>query len=211
MKRRATPALSNEKPLISRAQKGDKEAYRDIVEAYKDRLFGMVLTLVPARPQAEDLVQEIFVKVYFALPKFTGDSAFYTWMFRIATNHCLDHLRRRKPPEFSLDAPIDESETMRRVDQIPAPESELPDRSFETPSETGSILASLSEEQRAILTLRELEGHSYEELAVLLNCNINTIKSRLNRAREALKIAFVSKYGNISAAQSVEMKGEPST
>jgi RNA polymerase sigma-70 factor, ECF subfamily len=200
--------LPNEGTLIAQARTGDKDAYRLLVEAYQDRLFGLVVSMVKNRELAEDLSQEIFVKAFFALSKFEGGSAFYTWLFRVASNHCLDHLRKRKLSETSLDATLDDNEETTRLQQMPAPQTDEPDRLMGAPTESGEILSSLTPEQRLILSLRELEGYSYEELADVMKCGVNTIKSRLNRAREALKAAYEAKYGNISVTETVEEKGE---
>lgn len=186
---------SNEKELIARSREGDKTAYRTLVEAYQDRVFSLVLSMVRQRESAEDLTQEVFVKAFFALPKFAGDSAFYTWIFRIASNHCLDHLSKRRVTEISLDATVDEGEESTRLQQLEAPVSEHPESLMDTQTETGNVLATLTADQQMILSLRELEGYSYEELAEVMNCGVNTIKSRLNRAREAFKLAYEQRYG----------------
>jgi len=190
-------ALPEEKSYVARAQKGDKDAYRYLVQGYQDRLFSLVLSMISKREQAEDLTQEIFIKAYFALPRFAGDSAFYTWLFRIASNHCLDYLRKRKLPEISLDSPLEDEGTFDRLQTLEAPSSETPEASLKDPSEVAGVLEKLEPDQRLILSLRELEGYSYDELAKILHCGVNTIKSRLNRARQALKVAFERKYGNI--------------
>ncbi len=190
-------ALPDEKVHVERARAGDKEAFRRLVEGCQDRLFGLVFSMVSNREQAEDLVQEIFVKAYFALESFEGQSSFYTWLYRIASNHCLDHLRRNRPNQISLDRPLSEDSDMTLEDTLEAPHSDHPEASLEAPSEAAALLNALDPDQRLILTLRELEGHSYEELAEMLNCPVNTIKSRLNRAREALKVAYIRLYGNI--------------
>ncbi len=196
--------LPDEAEHIHQARDGDKEAYRYLVVGYQDRLLRMVLSMVPKREQAEDLVQEIFVKAYFALPAFEGNSAFYTWLFRIASNHCLDFLRKRRLPEVPLEGATDDNEEMSLVNQLPGPAGEEPDAALDTDNETGQVLEALTADQRHILSLRELEGYSYEEIAKSLNCGINTIKSRLNRAREALRVAFVRKYGNILESNTVK-------
>jgi RNA polymerase sigma-70 factor (ECF subfamily) len=199
--------LSEEDALVEQARRGDKEAYRRLVETYQDRLFGLVLSLVPRRTQAEDLTQEIFVKAYFALPSFKGQSAFYTWLYRIASNHCLDHLRRHPSEPMSLDAPLDEEEGTTFGQTLEAPRSERPDIRLDAPSEASALLGRLEPDQRLILTLRELEGYTYEELADILKCPINTVKSRLNRAREALKAAYIDLFGNIPDNKIVSESG----
>lgn len=183
--------LPDEKRDIARSREGDKDAYRRLVEGCQDRLFGLVLSLVGNREQAEDLTQEIFVKAYFALSSFQGQAAFYTWLYRIASNHCLDYLRKRRPLQISLDSPLTSDSDRTFEDTLEAPPADHPDASLEGPAEAAALLNVLEPEQRLILTLRELEGHSYEELADVLNCPVNTVKSRLNRAREALKEAYL--------------------
>lgn len=201
------PAQPNESETIARAKQGDKQAYRLLVETYQDRLFGLVYSMVRNQEQAEDLTQEIFVKAYFALRSFAGDSAFYTWLFRIGSNHCLDHLRKRRPQEISLDDTTDEAETLTRLQSLEAPASERPDVPQQADSEVMRVLATLDPDQRLVLSLREVEGCTYEEIAKLMNCGVNTVKSRLNRAREAFKTAYIYKFGNILEAKTVQ-KGE---
>jgi RNA polymerase sigma-70 factor (ECF subfamily) len=182
---------------VKRAREGDKDAFRQLVELHQDRLYGLVYSMVSNREQAEDLIQEIFVKAYFALESFEGQSSFYTWLYRIASNHCLDYLRKNRPDQISIDRPLSEDSDMTFSDTLEAPRTDLPEASVEDPSEAAALLAALEPEQRLILSLRELEGRSYEELAEMMKCPVNTIKSRLNRAREALKVAYERLYGNI--------------
>jgi len=193
---RTGPHLPDEKTVIRRAQAGDKGSYRLLVEAYQDRLFGLVMSLVHIREQAEDLTQEIFVKVWFALDSFEGQSAFYTWLYRIASNHCLDYLRKRRPVQVSIDRPASEESEATFGDQLEAPFSDQPEAPLEAYSEAAAVLDHLEPDQKLILSLRELEGQTYEELAEILKCPLNTVKSRLNRAREALKGAYERFSGN---------------
>jgi RNA polymerase sigma-70 factor, ECF subfamily len=211
MKKPRQGPIPNEADHLARARAGDKEAYRFLVEGYQDRLFGLVVSMTGDAAQAEDLSQEIFVKAYFALPRFEGGSAFYTWLFRIASNHCLDHLRRRPRKDVSLDAPVGENTSeLTALQQLSAPENELPEANLQFPSETAELLKELTPDHRLILTLRELEDYSYEELTAALKCNMNTVKSRLGRARDALKAAFTRKYGNIWAREDVQTnRGNP--
>src|SRR5438105_2287003 len=95
------PMKSDDLNLVKEARAGDKQAFRRLVETHQDRLFGLVISMVSNREQAEDLLQEIFVKAYFALESFEGQSSFYTWLYRIASNHCLDYLRKNRPPQIS--------------------------------------------------------------------------------------------------------------
>jgi len=202
--------LPDEKRLIDLSRKGDKDAFRLLVEAYQDRLFGLVFSLAHNREQAEDLIQEIFVKAYFALSSFEGQSAFYTWLYRIASNHCLDYLRKKRLPQISIDRPVGDESEATLEDTLEAPSSDSPDAPMEAASEATALLDALDPEQKLILSLRELEGYSYEDLAEMLKCPLNTVKSRLNRAREALKSAYIRKYGNISDSKIVlESRGKP--
>jgi len=190
-----------EAAALKAAIKGDKDAFRVLVEMYQDRVFGHVLSMVSRRDLAEDLTQEVFVKAFFALQRFKGDSSFFTWLYRIASNHCLDFLRRKKVPEVTLDAPLADDSLQSLSDVLPAPVQEYPDAGMTNAAHLADLLDEMDPEQKLILVLRELEGYSYDELTVMLNCPLNTIKSRLNRAREALKAIYVRKYGPISAAE----------
>jgi RNA polymerase sigma-70 factor (ECF subfamily) len=194
---------SDEKKWVKQARAGDKDAFRHLVETHQDRLFGLVLSMAGNREQAEDLLQEIYVKAYFALESFEGQSSIYTWLYRIASNHCLDYLRKNRPVQISLDRPLSDDSEMTLEDVLEAPKTDHPEASLEAPSEATALLAALEPSERLILTLRELEGRSYEELANILNCPVNTVKSRLNRAREALKAAYIRIYGNIPDAKIV--------
>jgi RNA polymerase sigma-70 factor (ECF subfamily) len=200
----AQKPLPQEAEWIALAQKGDKEAYRELVLGYQDRVFNMVISMVRNREQAEDITQEVFVKAFFALPRFKGDSAFFTWLFRIATNTCLDFLRKHKPAEISLDQTITEDEESTRMTNLPAPHAEQPEAKLQSEGDLAKLFNLLKPDQRMILTLREAEGYSYEEIAEMLKCGLNTVKSRINRAREALKLAYEAKYGNILNPKHVE-------
>src|SRR4051812_43315900 len=110
-----------ERELVQRARGGDKDAFRLLVESHQDKLFGLVISMVSVREQAEDLLQEIFVKAYFALDSFESQSSFYTWLYRIASNHCLDFLRKKRPDQTSLDRNLSEESEMTFGDTLPAP------------------------------------------------------------------------------------------
>src|SRR5438552_10280727 len=138
--------MSDEKIQIERARSGDKEAFRHLVEGCQDRLFGLVLSMVHDREQAEDLTQEIFVKAYFALESFEGQSSFYTWLYRIASNHCLDYLRKNRPPHVSLDRPVSDNSEMTFEDTLEAPRTDNPEASVDDPSEAARLLEALEPE-----------------------------------------------------------------
>ena len=160
--------------------------------------------MVKRREVAEDLTQEIFVKAYFALPNFKRDSSFFTWLYRISGNHCLDFLRKKRLIEQPLDAPLHEDASQTLSDLMPAPATDHPATGIENAATLADLLDELDPEQKQLLILRELEGYSYEELTNMLQRPMNTIKSQLNRAREALKVIYVRKYGPLPAAPSPE-------
>ena len=174
--KRSTKSIPGESDFIARARKGDKGAYRTLVEGYQDRVFALTLSMVRNREQAEDLTQDIFVKAYFALDSFKGDSAFFTWLYRVSSNACLDYLRKNKLPEVSLDQTLDEEgETTRKETLSPALQHDRPEAASE--GDLGHLLNLINDDQRLILTLREVEGYAYEEIAEILNCAVNTVKS----------------------------------
>ena len=172
--------------LVERAQKGDTRAFDLLVLKYQGRVANLVSRYVSNAAEVEDVTQEAFIKAYRALPKFRGDSAFYTWLYRIAANAAKNHLVAlgRRP---SSDQVIDEAEQFDLPGKLKDHES--PDAvlmGMELERTVNSAIDSLPEELRAALTLREFEGLSYEEIAEILSCPIGTVRSRIFRAREAV-------------------------
>lgn len=174
--------------LVERVQRGDKKAFELLVSKYQRKLLRLVMRLVHDHAEAEDVVQEAFIKAYRALANFRGDSAFYTWLYRIGINTAKNHLvtQGRRAPT-STDADIDAAETFADADglrDINTPESLL--ASKQIASTVNSAMSSLPEELRNAISLREIEGLSYEEIAELMLCPIGTVRSRIFRAREAI-------------------------
>ena len=170
--------------LVREARQGDARAFRTLVERYQRRVYQLALGMVKDPDEAMDITQETFVRVHRYLPSFKGDSAFFTWTYRIATNLCLDAARRRGRSER---VEIDESdaEIEARMDP-PSAAFAGPQRAAlnaELKAKIDDALASLSENHRAILLLREVEGLSYEELARALGIRKGTVMSRLFHAR----------------------------
>ena len=174
--------------LVERAQRGDKRAFELLVEKYQRKLARLVSRLVRDPGEAEDVTQEAFIKAYRALPSFRGDSAFYTWLYRIGINTAKNYLvatGRRAPTSTEVDAEEAESfESGEQLRDINTPESLL--LSKEIASTVNAAIESLPEELRSAIQLRELEGMSYEEIAKLMDCPIGTVRSRIFRAREAI-------------------------
>ncbi|MBC3906112.1 MULTISPECIES: RNA polymerase sigma factor RpoE [Undibacterium] len=174
--------------LVERVQRGDKKAFELLVSKYQRKLMRLVSRLVYDHAEAEDVVQEAFIKAYRALPNFRGESAFYTWLYRIGVNTAKNHLvtQGRRAPT-STEADVDEAESFVDADglrDINTPESLLASKQI---AETvNSAMSTLPEELRNAITLREIEGLSYDEIAEVMLCPIGTVRSRIFRAREAI-------------------------
>jgi RNA polymerase sigma-70 factor, ECF subfamily len=174
--------------LVDRAQHGDKKAFELLVLKYQRKLMRLISRLIRDQAEAEDVVQEAFIKAYRALPQFRGDSAFYTWLYRIGINTAKNYLvtQGRRAPT-STEADVEEAETFDDGEQlrdINTPESMLATKQI---AETVNLaMEVLPEELRIAITLREIEGLSYEDIAEAMHCPIGTVRSRIFRAREAI-------------------------
>jgi len=174
--------------LVDRAQHGDKKAFELLVVKYQRKLMRLISRLIRDQAEAEDVVQEAFIKAYRALPQFRGDSAFYTWLYRIGINTAKNYLvtQGRRAPT-SPEADVEEAGTFDDGDQlrdINTPESMLATKQI---AETVNLaMEVLPEELRTAITLREIEGLSYEDIAEAMHCPIGTVRSRIFRAREAI-------------------------
>jgi RNA polymerase sigma-70 factor (ECF subfamily) len=174
--------------LVERAQTGDKQAFDLLVSKYQRKLGRLLSRLIRDPAEVEDVTQETFVKAYRALPSFRGDSAFYTWLYRIGINTAKNYLvalGRRVPTTTGFDS--DEAESFEDGDQlrdINTPESML--MSKEIAVTVREAMEELPDELRTAIELREMEGLSYEEIAQVMNCPIGTVRSRIFRAREAI-------------------------
>ncbi|MEP7062633.1 MAG: RNA polymerase sigma factor RpoE [Betaproteobacteria bacterium] len=174
--------------LVERAQRGDKRAFEMLVMKYQRKLGRLLSRLVRDPAEVEDVTQEAFIKAYRALPGFRGDSAFYTWLYRIGINTAKNYLvalGRRAPTSTSFDN--EEAESFEDADALrdtSTPESELIGK--EVGNTVNRAMEALPEDLRTAITLREIEGLSYEEIANVMNCPIGTVRSRIFRAREAI-------------------------
>ena len=174
--------------LVARAQRGDKKAFELLVVKYQRKLARLLSRFVRDASEVEDVAQETFIKAYRALPSFRGDSAFYTWLYRIGINTAKNYLvslGRRAPTVTGVDS--EEAEGIEEGDQLRdlnTPENQMMTRQL---AETvNHALQELPEELRTAITLREIDGMSYEEIAQIMNCPIGTVRSRIFRAREAI-------------------------
>ena len=178
---------NNDKELVKRAQEGDKVAFDVLVTKYHLKVVNLVTRFVKDNDDAQDVAQEAFIKAYRGLKNFRGDSAFYTWLYRIAINSAKNYLvsQSRKTPAYAVD--IEDAEHI---------ESAIALKEYDTPE--GNLLTSeieqtvyraikeLPEDLKTAITLRELEGMTYDEIALVMECPIGTVRSRIFRAREAI-------------------------
>ena len=174
--------------LVERVQSGDRQAFGLLVEKYQRKLLRLVSRLVRDPAEAEDVVQEAFIKAYRALPNFRGDSAFYTWLYRIGVNTAKNWLSARGRRATALSsADNEEAEGFDEADLLR--DSDTPERMLMTKQIAETVnraMEALPEELRVAITLREIEGLSYEEISGVMECPIGTVRSRIFRAREAV-------------------------
>ena len=176
-----------DKELVRRAGKGDQRAFELLVNKYQHRIFDLISRYVRDPEEVQDVAQEAFLKAWRALPRFRGDSAFYTWMYRIAVNTAKNHLVSlgRRPPASDVDAT--EAEQYSGADglrELGTPESEVLSQEME--AAIRKVIEELPRELRTAVTLREFEGLSYEDIAAVMECPVGTVRSRIFRAREAI-------------------------
>ena len=173
--------------LVERVQRGDKQAFGLLVAKYQRKLARLLSRLIRDPAEVEDVAQETFIKAYKALPAFRGDSAFYTWLYRIGINTAKNFLvsqGRRAPTTTDFDS--EEAETFEDADQL---RDNTPERLLMTKQIGDTVnvaMEALPEELRTAIVLREIEGLSYEEIATIMECPIGTVRSRIFRAREAI-------------------------
>lgn len=173
--------------LVERAQKGDKRAFDLLVKKYQHKIIGIIGRYVHDHAEVQDVAQEAFIKAYRALDKFRAESAFYTWMYRIAINTAKNYLvsKGRRPPGSDLD--IGDAEVVDqsgRLSDIDTPEASVARDQLE--AAVFEAIENLPEDLRTAITLREFDGLSYEDIAAIMQCPVGTVRSRIFRAREAV-------------------------
>ncbi|NQZ31832.1 MAG: RNA polymerase sigma factor RpoE [Oceanospirillaceae bacterium] len=176
-----------DKQLVKRVQEGDKRAFDLLVIKYQHKIIALVSRYVYDKDEALDISQEAFIKAYKALPRFRGDSAFYTWLYRIAINTAKNHIvsRGRRPPDVDVDvADAQYFEGENKLHDLGNPENHLARQEIDSAIKT--VLDQLPVDLRVALTLREFEDMSYEEISVIMDCPVGTVRSRIFRAREAI-------------------------
>jgi RNA polymerase sigma-70 factor (ECF subfamily) len=173
--------------LVQRAQAGDESAFRAIVERYQSKVFSIIHGIVRQRNDVEDIAQQVFAKVYLSLKSFDFRSSLITWIYKITVNECFDYLRKRKVRRLVYESDLSEDEVRRVENSEPATNRQAPaDSSLAQRDYVLKLLTRVSEEERMLLMLKEVEGYSVEELAAKTGMNENTIKVKLFRARQKL-------------------------
>lgn len=186
-----------ERDLIAMAATGDSQAFERLIAPYEKRLYALCLRICANREDALDCAQEVMLRIWRSIPKYRFQASLSTWCYRIATNTCLDLLRKQKfRPSVSLDALTEDgfapaNETEDKSDPQAYSEADARKRALE------EGIASLPPDMRAALVLRDIQGFSYEEIADILTLPIGTVKSRINRSREKLRQSIMEKSGNL--------------
>jgi len=191
---------SEEANLIRRIQAGDEMAFREIVERYQSKIFSIIYGILRNHNDAEDIAQQVFTKVYFSVGNFDFRSSLLTWVYKITVNECYDYLRKKRVRKLVYESDFSQEDTQRMeasepaVDQSPAVDERLANREFAL-----KLLSKVSPEDRNLILLKEVEGHSVEELAGMTGLNENTIKVKLFRTRQKL-LKAAQRLGKIRPA-----------
>lgn len=186
--------------LIKQAVEGDEKAYEKLMNRYKKSVYFMLLKMVQNKDDAEDLTMESFAKAFKSLPKFNPQYAFSTWLFRIASNNCIDFIRKNKVKTFSINTPVEtDSGTIESFD---LPDNlELPDEyanRLDKSKFLKSVIESLPKTYRTLIELRYFEELSYEEIAKIIDAPVGTVKAQLHRARELMNKALANQLDKLS-------------
>lgn len=180
-----------ENALVKRAINGDTDAFENIVIMYEKKVYNIAYNMFGNEHDAYDSTQEVFIKLYKNIHSFKFDSSFSTWLHRIAMNTCIDEYRKKKRQNkqaYSLDEPIEtESNNIDRQLKDPSLTPEQQIIQLEEVTQVREAISALKEDHKVIIILRDIRSHSYDEISEILNCSVGTVKSRLSRARIALK------------------------
>jgi RNA polymerase sigma factor (sigma-70 family) len=190
-----TTLAPDDATLVRRAKRGDLDAYDDLVRRYQERIYATIYHMTAHHEDANDLAQETFIKAYKALSSFKGDSGFFTWLYRIAVNRTLNHLKQRKTRnqlslnDMDFNAEHDPAWVALVSENTPRREASL----HELQERLNIALQKLSEVHRMVVTLHDIQGLPHEEIARIMECNAGTVRSRLHYARQQLQ-AYLSDY-----------------
>lgn len=178
---------SEEALLVRRVQDRDELAFREIVERYQAKVFSIIFGILRNHNDAEDIAQQVFAKIYFSIRSFDFRSSLLTWIYKITVNECYDYLRKRKVRKLVYESDFSEEDTLRMENSEMASDHSAPiDSSLAERDYVWKLLSKVSEEDRTLMLLKEVEGYSVEELAQMTGMNENTIKVKLFRARQKL-------------------------
>ena len=181
--------MEREQQLIADARKGDVAAFEALIGEHQKRIFSIAFRVAGNPEDAADMAQEVLIKIFRNLGKFQGNSKFSTWVYRVATNTCLDELKKlRRHTAYSLDQELETEEgsvAAELADEAPTPEESAERRDLQRV--VSEAIGMLSEDHKKAILLRDMQGFSYEEIANILQCSVGTVKSRINRARAQLK------------------------
>jgi RNA polymerase sigma-70 factor (ECF subfamily) len=195
---------SEEASLVRRVQAQDEMAFREVVERYQAKVFSIIYGILRNRNDAEDIAQQVFAKIYFSIKNFDFRSSLLTWIYKITVNECYDYLRKKRVRKLVYESDFSAEDSQRMETSDPATDQAPPvDRWLAQHDLILKLLGKISEEDRSLILLKEVEGHSVEELAQMTGMNENTIKVKLFRARQKLvKAAQRLEKGPLNAATS---------
>jgi RNA polymerase sigma-70 factor (ECF subfamily) len=181
------PGLADDRELVRRAQRADKEAFEELVRRHQHRVFAVAGGILRQREDVEDIAQQVFVKAYFSLKRFDQRAAFSTWLYKITVNECWDLLRKRKvrPLIYESDLSEEQARQFGAPDERKEREPDISEK-LEARQRVERLLEGLDERDRTMLVLKEVEGFAVEEIAQILDLNANTVKVRLFRARRRI-------------------------
>jgi RNA polymerase sigma-70 factor (ECF subfamily) len=186
-RRRVNGNGREEAALVQRVQAGDEIAFREIVERYQSKVFSIIYGILRNRNDAEDIAQQVFAKVYFSIGSFDFRSSLLTWIYKITVNECYDYLRKKRVRKLVYESDFSEEDALRMMNTEQPNEQARPvDTTLAQRDLVMKLLQKVSEEERTLILLKEVEGHSVEELAQMTGLNQNTIKVKLFRARQKL-------------------------
>lgn len=178
---------SEEAELVKRVQAHDEMAFREIVERYQSKVFSIIFGILRNRNDAEDIAQQVFAKIYFSIKNFDFRSSLLTWIYKITVNECYDYLRKKRVRKLVYESDFSDEDAQRMEASEPAIDGQQPiDKQLAQRDLIVKLLGKLSEEDRSLMLLKEVEGHSVEELAQMTGLNENTIKVKLFRTRQKL-------------------------
>ena len=195
----------DDKHILAQARRGELDAFEELVRRYEKRVYAIALRSAGSPEDAADITQDVFLRAWRSIESFRGDSGFSTWLFRITMNICVDHARHRQTQPQTMALTNDEDEERPIHDPAPTPEEHL-DNS-ELGRELAAALDEVSEEHRRIVLLRDVSGMSYTEIAEILEISEGTVKSRLARARIALRKVLLKRGNILPPASSNQVKG----